>query len=66
MTFQLTPGLKETEAAMGMPYGNCIPGRGNSMFQGPKVVISSVDTRTGNVVGKFPGGPVVRTWPFHC
>ena len=46
---------------MGRPYGNSIPGRGNSMYQGPKVEISSVDTRTGKVVGEFPGGPVVRT-----
>ena len=73
MTFQLTPGLKEREAATGRPYGNSIPGRGNSipgrgnsMYQAPKVEISSVDTRTGKVVGEFPGGPVVRTWHFHC
>ena len=51
---------------MGRPYGNSIPSRGNSMYQAPKVEISSVDTRTGKVAGEFPGGPVVRTWHFDC
>ena len=46
--------------------GTAFQVEGNSMYQAPKVEISSVDTRTGKVVGEFPGGPVVRTWHFHC
>lgn len=49
MTFQLTPGLKERLPWEGL-MGTAFQVEGASMYQGPKVEISSVDTRTGKVV----------------